>query len=294
LIVMSGSGLLYAAVLGAWAVFLLTRCLKTTPADISSGATEGTVLRRRGESDPYTYSMLRPQAAGASEPVVTLPGAVRPELVTRRRVSAATARRRRRVLGALVVSFVPLLTAYLLGLLPMWPAAIPAGLFFAYLYEVRVRAKKSRVTRVHRPLAPPASARIPAQRGSRSKPADADLTWNPWPSVEVDEPTPGPVADIADGWEPRPVPLPTYVTAPKAPTVARRIDISAGRPWTDVDADDEPTQEFPVLTDELIAQIEAEMVEKAARVEVIETVQTIETVETVEILEIEHKRAVGE
>ncbi len=280
---MSGSGLLYAAVLGAWAVFLLTRCLKTTPADTSSGVTEGTLLRRRGKSEPMTYSMLRPQTAGAPAPTVTLPG--RPvETVVRRRVSAATARRRRRVLGTLVVSFVPLLTAYLLALMPMWPAAIPAGLFFAYLYEVRVRAKKTRVTREYMPVAPPASARIPAQRGTRSKPADADLTWNPWPSVEVDTPTPGPVADIADGWEPRPVPLPTYVTAPKAPPVARRIDISAGRAWTDVDADDEPTQEFPVLTDELIAQIEAEMAEKAAA----------EQLALIEDVEIPHQRAVGE
>ncbi|MBA3743379.1 hypothetical protein [Sporichthya sp.] len=280
---MSGSGLLYAAVLGAWAVFLLTRCLKTTPADTSSGVKEGTLLRRRGESDP-TYSMLRPVAAGASEPVVKARETRRPvEMVTRPRVSAATAARRRRVLSTLVVSFVPLLTAYLLGLLPMWPAAIPAGLFFAYLYEVRVRAKKSRVTRVHVPVAPSASAKIPAQRGTRSKPADADLTWNPWPSVEVDEPTPGPVADIADGWEPRPVPLPTYVTAPKAPPVGRRIDVSAGRPWTAVD--DEPTQEFPVLTDELIAQIEAEMAAKASA-------EQLELIE--DVAPIEHKRAVGE
>ena len=287
---MSGSGLLYAAVLGAWAVFLLTRCLKTTPADTSSGVKEGTLLRRRGESDP-NYSMLRPVAAGGSEPVVKAHESGRPvEMVTRpRRVSAATARRRRRVLSTLVVSFVPLLTAYLLGLLPMWPAAIPAGLFFAYLYEVRVRAKKSRVTRVRVPVAPPASARIPAQRGTRIKPADADLTWNPWPSVEVDEPTPGPVADIADGWEPRPVPLPTYVTAPKAPPVGRRIDVSAGRPWTAVD--DEPTQEFPVLTDELIAQIEAEMIEKAAA-EAASAGLQLEL--DADILPMEHKRAVGE
>jgi hypothetical protein len=280
LIVMSGSGLLYAAVLGAWAVFLLTRCLKTTPADISSGATEGTLLRRRGETDPTsdTYSMLRPPVAAASGPFVKQPNVTRPvDRVSRRRVSAATARRRRRVLGALVVAFVPLVTAALLGLVPMWPAAIPAALFFAYLYEVRVRAKKTRVTRVQLPVALSAGARIPAQRGTRSKPADADLTWNPWPAFEEEEPTPGPFADIADGWEPRPVPLPTYVTAPKAPPVARRIDVSAGRPWTSVD--DEPTQEFPVLTDELIAQIEAEMAE---------------TAEAAEVIEIEHKRAVGE
>ena len=290
---MSGSGLLYAAVLGAWAVFLLTRCLKTTPADTGSGVTEGTLLRRRGENDAAagTYSMLRPSSAAAEPVVKRVDSPV--ERVTRPRVSRATARRRRRVLGTLVVAFVPLLTANLLGLMPLWPAAIPAGLFFAYLYEVRVRAKKSRVTRVHLPVVPPASARIPAQRGTRSKPADADLTWNPWPSVDIEERTPGSVADLADGWEPRPVPLPTYVTAPKAPPVARRIDVSAGRPWTAVD--DEPTQEFPVLTDELIAQMDAALTDTASAVEVVEVVEVVETVEiSEEIVEVEHKRAVGE
>jgi hypothetical protein len=283
LIVMSGSGLLYAAVLGAWAVFLLTRCLKTTPADTSSGVTEGTVLRRRGETDPTTYSMLRP-AVAAGGPVVKSPAGLHTVEAARPRISAATARRRRRVLGLLVVCFVPLLTAYLLGLMPLWPAAIPAALFFAYLYEVRVRAKKTRVTRAHAPVAPPVSARIPAQRGTRTKPADADLTWNPWPSFEQ-ETTDGPVPDIAEGWEPRPVPLPTYVTAPKAPP--RRIDVSAGRAWTDVGVDDEPTQEFPVLTDELIAQIEAEMAEKAAA-------EQAELDGTEAEIEIPHQRAVGE
>jgi hypothetical protein len=289
---MSGSGLLYAAVLGAWAVFLLTRCLKTTPADTSSGVTEGTLLRRRGESDPGSYSMLRPATDAAGAPMVKHPVATRTvETVVRPRVSAATARRRRRVLGSLVVTFVPLLTAFLLGLAPLWPAAVPAGLFFAYLYEVRVRAKKTRVTRVQVPVTPPASARIPAQRGTRSKPADADLTWNPWPAFEADEPAPGPVSDIADGWEPRPVPLPTYVTAPKAPP--RRIDIGSGRAWTDrtVDVDDEPTQEFPCLTDELIAQIDAEMAEKAAAEAASAGLQLDLDVE---IVAIEHKRAVGE
>jgi hypothetical protein len=285
LFVMSGSGLLYAAVLGAWAVFLLTRCLKTTPADRSSGVTEGTLLRRRGEYEADTYSMLRPAAAEAmAGPLAKQPVAMREVAVRARpRIGPATARRRRRVLGTLVVSFVPLLTAHLLGLLSLWPAAIPAALFFAYLYEVRVRAKKTRVTRVQVPVAPPASARIPAQRGTRSKPADADLTWDPWPAFSEDEPTPGPVPDIAEGWEPRPVPLPTYVTAPKAP--GRRIDISAGRPWTDTSVDDEPTQEFPCLTDELIAQIEAEMEQKAAAEQL---------AFDAEPLEIEHKRAVGE
>lgn len=263
---MSGSGLIYVAVLGAWAAFLLTRCLKTTPADTASGVEEGTLLRRRGASEPTanTFSMLRPLTDSA-EPVVKPRAVDRPvELVTRARVSAATARRRRRMMGLLLGSFTLLAGATLIGLLPAWLAAVPGALFCAYLYEVRVQVRRSRVSEVRVPDAVPV-ARIPHPRGARSKPLDSDLTWNPWPET-VAPPT---GAALGDGWDPVPVPLPTYVTAPKAP--ARRIDLFAGRPWTDVDAED--TQEFPAMTDELIAQIEAEHAE---------------------VIDLDHKRAVGE
>lgn len=266
---MSGSGLIYVAVLGAWAVFLLTRCLKTTPADTASGVKEGTLLRRRGASElsEHTFSMLRPLAESA-EPVVKPRQVDRPvELVTRPRVSAATARRRRKMMTMLLASVALLAIFALVGLTPMWLAAVPGGLFFAYLYEVRVQVRRSLVTEVYVPEAAPVpatTARIPHPRGARSKPMDADLSWNPWPETTV------PLVDRSGAsWEPRPVPLPTYVTAPKAP--ARRIDLFAGRPWTDVD--DEDTQEFPAMTDELIAQIEAEHAD---------------------VIDIDHKRAVGE
>lgn len=266
---MSGSGLIYVAVLGAWAVFLLTRCLKTTPADTASGVKEGTLLNRRGASEPSgaTFSMLRPSAESA-EPVVKPRQVDRPvELVTRPRVSHATAMRRRRMMCLLLGSFTLLGISAVLGLLPTWPAAVPGALFFAYLYEVRVQVRRSRVTEVHVPDAAPgasSTARIPHPRGARSKPLDSDLSWNPWPE------TTAPVADaLGESWEPRPVPLPTYVTAPKAP--ARRIELFAGRPWTDVD--DEDTQEFPALTDELIAEIEAA---------------------NADVIDIDHQRAVGE
>lgn len=264
---MSGSGLIYVAVLGAWAAFLLTRCLKTTPADTASGVKEGTLLRRRGAPEPTanTFSMLRPPAENA-EPVVKPREVDRPvELVTRARVSAATARRRRRIMGLLLSSFALLGTSAAVGLLPAWIAAVPGALFCAYFYEVRVQIRRSRVTEVRVPDAVPATARIPHPRGARSKPMDSDLTWNPWP--ETVAPMSG--AALGDGWQPVPVPLPTYVTAPKAP--ARRIDLFAGRPWTDVDAED--TQEFPAMTDELIAEIEAEHAE---------------------VIDLDHKRAVGE
>lgn len=273
---MSGSGLIYVAVLGAWAAFLLTRCLKTTPADLESAVHEGKLLRRRGAPEPAaTYSMLRPQAAAnVGEPVVKAREVDRPvELVTRPRVSRATAARRRRMMTLLLGSATLLTLLHLVGLLPAWPAAIPAALFFVYLYEVRVQVRRSRVTRVHVPDAVPTPVRIPAQRPSRRSTESNDENWDLWPAVETETLTPGDVPDLGAGWEPRPVPLPTYVTAPKAPPVARRIDVSAGRPWT-VD-DDEATQEFPALTDELIAELDAEA-------------------GLADVVDLDHKRAVGE
>jgi hypothetical protein len=74
--------------------------------------------------------------------------------------------------------------------------------------------------------------------------------FDPWPAFEEPEVKPGRKPDFVEGWEPRPVPLPTYVTAAKAePVPARRIDITAGRAWTAPAAEPAATVE-PVVAAE--------------------------------------------
>ena len=68
---MSGSGLIYAAVLGAWAVYFVSRSLRSGPREVVV-PTEGVVLRRRGSVDvpAGSYAMLRPTSDVPQEPVV--------------------------------------------------------------------------------------------------------------------------------------------------------------------------------------------------------------------------------
>ncbi|MGQ0463798.1 MAG: hypothetical protein ACT4QG_00615 [Sporichthyaceae bacterium] len=228
---MSGSGLIYAAVLAAWAAYFVSRSVRSGSRE-SLAAPEGTVLRRRGaaEAPAGSYALLRPSAS-AAEPVVkprrvSLAEALAPlPTPVKVPVGRATARRRRRALGTLVGLFLFVALLGLVGLLPGWAPALPALLVGGYLIELRVQVRRAQLAAQPRfvPAAPP------VRRQGVLRRRDADESWDPWPSFEA---VPGKVADLASGWEPRPVPLPTYVTAAKAETPpGRRIDMTAGGQW---------------------------------------------------------------
>lgn len=230
---MSGSGLIYAAVLAAWAAYFVSRSVRSGSRE-ELAAQEGTVLRRRGaaETPAGSYALLRPNAQEQAEPIVKprrigmaealgpLPTPVKVP------VSRATAQRRRRALGVLAGLFLVVGLLALAGFLPGWAPALPALLVGGYLIELRVQVRRAQLAAQPR-LVPAAPA---ARRHGVLRRRDNEDSWDPWPTFEA---VPGKVADLASGWEPRPVPLPTYVTAAKAETApGRRIDIATGRPWT--------------------------------------------------------------
>ncbi|MGQ0624182.1 MAG: hypothetical protein ACT4PP_05925 [Sporichthyaceae bacterium] len=269
---MSGSGLIYVAVLGAWAMYVLAQCLRTQPIDTETAA-EGNVLRRRHipELPEGGYTMLRPEAAQQDEPVVKARRVDPPTPVgAMRRVptSRATARRRRRSLLTLTAIFVMAAAAAGFGVLPWWSPVLGALLLGMYLSELRSQVRRARKLHV---------AVIPAQRtaeshrrgvrAARRRGEDVDLDL--WPSMSTPEPVTGALDGVEAGWEPRPVPLPTYVTAARAPSAGdaagssqagRRSDVSSGRSWTAADGED--TQELPmlaVLADGSIEVVTAEL-----------------------------------
>ncbi|MGQ0847386.1 MAG: hypothetical protein ACT4QF_24980 [Sporichthyaceae bacterium] len=232
---MSGSGLIYAAVLAAWAAYFVSRSVRSGGREVLV-APEGTVLRRRGatEAPAGSYALLRPQAGEPAEPIVksrrvALAEALAPvPSPVRVQVGAATARRRRRALSSLAGLFLLVVLLAGAGLLPGWLPALPALLLGAYLIELRIQVRKAQLAAQPQPIAIPT---IAARRhGVRRRRDGEESSWDPWPTFET---KPGKVADLAEGWEPRPVPLPTYVTAAKAESVpGRRIDVASGRPWT--------------------------------------------------------------
>jgi|GEM_PF-5249136 len=241
---MSGSGLIYAAVLAAWAVYFVSRTRRSGPREVLV-PNEGVVLRRRGASDAPagTYSLLRPAAAEASTPVVKQRSSGGGVVVPARRgVSAATARRRRRTVSLLISSTVVLIGVAGPGLVPAWTAGVPLILLLTYLVELRTGVRRATapeiVERVAAPDRPPRLLR-------RSRHREWEEYWDPWPSFDPADAPAGSVPGLAKGWEPRSVPLPTYVTAPRAETVpgSRRIDIPAGRAW--IEPPEEQTQPIP-------------------------------------------------
>lgn len=292
---MSGSGLIYVAVLGAWAIYLLSRCVRTAGRDLAPA--EGTVLRRRGApSAPAAgegYAMVRPSPADPAAPVVKRRQADAVVATRPVRVSAATARRRRRVLRVLLLLAIVLGLAAVLGAVPPWAPGVPVLLLISYLVELRVQVRRARSPQVRVTVAPaavepPRRARVALLRSR----ADRDDAWDPWPSFDLNAPPatelPGRLMDLEAGWQPRAVPLPTYVTAPKAPANAagRRIDVSAGRPWT-LSADDNDTEEIPLPA--------AEPTEPAPAPAPAAPPTAIERdVQTELDVDVEHKRAVGD
>jgi hypothetical protein len=258
---MSGSGLIYAAVLGAWAVYFATRAMRSGPREVIV-PTEGVVLRRRGTADAPvgTYSMIRP-AVDAAEPVVKQR---RPDTAVAAgpapvRVSAATARRRRRMLVLLTLFSLSGGLLKLVGALPGWAPGLPVLLLLTYVVELRAQARRARAPRVvvEEPVAPA----VPKRHGLRGRHKDSSDFFDPWPSFDPADATPGRTSQLAEGWEPRPVPLPTYIMAAKAPSVVgRRIDIPAGRAWTEHDHPAADSTEAPApapVVEPLVAQTAA-------------------------------------
>lgn len=263
----SSSGLLYLAILGAWGVYLASRCLRTPAHQVESlPPADGAVLQRRGRPDRYA-AVDEPEP-----PVVPVvknrradlgPRGGRPltavaEAAARRaaapippvRVSRATARRRRRMVWLLLLALLATSVTAGLALTSAWSVAVPALLLATYLVELRAQARRARarLAVLVQPVPLPVDALAPdvlrvAQRSARAGSADDEFV-DLWPVFD------DPAARVKDApWEPVPVPLPTYVTAPKAPErpafAGRRIDMTPGRPW--VTSATEDTQELPVV-----------------------------------------------
>ena len=253
------SALIFVALAVAWAVYLVPKALRhhedvarTRSVDRFSQTMR--VLARRETVDRRNARLVvtpgRPtaQAAVATEP------AARPELTpaqlrARRAAAKRATRRRRNVLGVVLLANLVMLGLAALGLVSWWYVAIPVGLLVAWLVACRIMVKGERAG-----LAP--SRRIPME-----KPVEGDT-----PVEDAEDRLAGDVDPLADTftglapvdpalWDPVPVTLPTYVTKPAATRRSvRTIDLDSTGVWTSgrTDADSQLARE-------------AEAADKAAR-----------------------------
>ncbi|NHC16618.1 hypothetical protein G9H71_22815, partial [Motilibacter sp. E257] len=182
----------------------------------------------------------RPTSRPASRPSSGRPPVRRGEGPARR--PSLAVRRRRNLLGlalAFLLSLLVMLVGWLPGVVPLLLGLLLAAYVVHLRLQARARAQLQRSRQaVDRRTAARArrlsavSGLLAARRaGSRS---DAAAEPDVAESAEAEEAGIDELLD--DGWDPRPVPLPTYVTKPRAPERLRDRDVAAF--WGDARRDD--------------------------------------------------------
>ncbi|MFC8505759.1 gephyrin-like molybdotransferase receptor GlpR [Streptomyces sp. NPDC057411] len=197
------------------------------------------------------------------EPVPTAPTQVQPQAPApasaRRTPSAAAERarrgkalaRRRRTTVLLFLAFtLGSVVAAVGGLAFLWAPGVPAVLLSAYIVYLRVQERRRFVYVMDRRNAEAAAARLRESRRPAPTPEpEAAETPAPAPAVSPQEAGRRALVEQTDhaewvdqqrdrgpargdSWEPVPVPLPTYVTAPVAPRASGGVDITDPETWS--------------------------------------------------------------
>jgi hypothetical protein len=229
------SGLIYAVIIILWAGYLgsmvLRRHDENESRSVDRFSTAMRILSRRNRpSADRRYVVAPPGAATDARQHPFVKGGQRQ--TARLRVM----RRRRSALALILVMTMTVGGLAAAGGLPWWSVAVSGAVLAAYVLHLRLQAHHARAAsrrtveaadRGRPALQRPArsAATRPARGERRARPVrvpeyQAAATWDRsadenrliWDEDE-------------DGWEPRPWPLPTYVTAPVAPPMTRSIDL---------------------------------------------------------------------
>ncbi|MET9080933.1 gephyrin-like molybdotransferase receptor GlpR [Streptomyces sp. NPDC004237] len=228
----------------------------STPAPASASA-----------SGPAPKSASGPASKSASEPARKQVPAARRTTSASAQASAARARRskvlarRRRTTVMLFIAFtMGAIVAAVGGLAFLWAPGVPAVMLSGYIAYLRVQERRRFAYQMDRRQAEVAAQRLRERQPRRRAPLD--------PGAVSDEPDEGPAADTdpglsalaadrralveqtdhaewvdqqrerqrrpghGDSWDPVPVPLPTYVTAPVAPRATSDVDLGAPDAWS--------------------------------------------------------------
>ncbi|WP_037608211.1 divisome protein SepX/GlpR [Streptacidiphilus rugosus] len=180
-----------------------------------------------------------------------------PSAAESRRRAALLARRRRMVVVLFAAFTLGMIAAAVGGVALLWIPAVPAVLFSLYIAQMRRQEHRRYEVKLDRRRAAEAAQRVrqqaaarrapeaapaavpepvegPAERttagtGSLAPAHAAEAAVQPWTDDDrPDHASAAPQAGQADDvWNPVPVPLPTYVTAPVAPRATLGLDLSA-------------------------------------------------------------------
>lgn len=218
---MSPTGLIFGVLAVVWLVYLVPLFLNRHENGLMDEVEPGepfsatvTIVRRGTPLD----------SAESGTAVVSTPLNRRAALRELREIDASAARRRRRVLGTLLLIAASLGGFAWAGYASWWSVLVPLGLVAVFL----VIARHS-VAAMRRDL----DARAQVIRGGDAVNEDTvaiavleESTDENEVSVELD----APVESASSLWDPIPVPAQTYVSRPLAPRTVRTIDLSAPVP----------------------------------------------------------------
>jgi hypothetical protein len=231
------SALIFVALAVAWAVYLIPKALKHHDDVVRSRSVDRfshtmRVLARREPVSRKNARLVVTPGRAASAPVVTTKhpetavGAT-PTATVRESANRA-ARRRRRVLGLLLLANVAVLGVAAFGLISWAYAALPGGLLVAWLVACRLMVRREQRTwsPVSRRVATPTAQDEPVEDLIPVEPVEDD-------DDDIHNTTQTPAIADPSLWDPMPVTLPTYVTKPAATRrTVRTIDLDSTGVWT--------------------------------------------------------------
>ncbi len=289
------TGLIYAAIVVAWAAYLVPLALRRHDEAARSRSVERfssamRVLSRRGsttqdrvvrspsrQADRVLSPSLKPRAADTA----VAETAERPSRAAQR----AAATRRRRALIVLVTAVVLVGVAAGLGLVPWWSVAVPAVLVVGFLFVARrqvrtmeeafwVRAARQRPEPSN--VVRRSAARVDASAGvaKRDTPAQADPDDEPTLTLSAEQIAAAApelaqqrvravsmtTADGGSLWDPLPITLPTYVDKPAAKRTIRTIELGEPGTWSAGHSEDDSRAAAAAASDaadakELVVQV---------------------------------------
>lgn len=228
------SALIFVALAVAWAVYLIPKALKHHDDVVRSRSVDRfshtmRVLARREPVNRRDARLVVTPGRAASAPVVTTKhseAAPAPAGTLRESTRRAT-RRRRRVLGLVLLANLTVAGLAGFGVISWWWAALPAGLLVAWLVACRLMVRREQ--RAWLPVSRTAPAGLPVEApGEDRMPVEDE-------EEDDDLHQTGQMPAIADPslWDPMPVTLPTYVTKPAATRrTVRTIDLDSTGVWT--------------------------------------------------------------
>jgi hypothetical protein len=213
------TGLIFAAIAIAWLAYLVPHFARSSgdetieEADPSSRFSDSMRILRRG-----TAPLLDQDLAEIRSYEVSTPLTRRAAIADLQRLEGLAARRRRRVLLALLIVLTAVLGVHLAHLVPRWSLAVPGGLLVVFVLVARVSVHAMR-----RSL----DARYAAIcRGSDE--ATVLLSRTSEVGTGAVRPSESSSSTGKPGalWDPVPITMPTYVSKPLAPRTVRTIDLS--------------------------------------------------------------------